>query len=561
MNEQIKNKISEVNESFKREALDYAPSYAPTQAEIIDLVDSYWVSKYRDNQYDETGFLKPFYNVVINSVEIAMKMIDLDTKDVRVRAEEGQSYYPAWLFGKELNLWMKEKGFGKLLNKLTLNYPKYGTIVVKKVGNEIKLVPIQNIICNPTVEKLTDDFFAEKHEETVDNFIRLAEKHNWDDSATEEAVGKSEDKIVFYETYGELPGEDKYNIVTEDGIVLYSDNRDFPYKELHWDKIDGRWLGRGQVERLFEAQIQLNKVMKYKSSALHWTSKRIWQTRDDTIKKNLMSDVRNGDLLFVNSEVNPVSTEERNLGAYREEEQRWDNLISKLGFAYPNLAGERSPAGTPLGSDILQTRMASNYFDVKQEELGMFIKEILMDWIIPEFVKEKKKEHKIMLGEFDEDELTKLRNLIFTNKANKEILNLIKKGKVPSAREMEMVKGVVKSKVEKQKELKIPKGYYDNLKYKIDVIITNEQVDVGAKMKTLQSVMTMIASNPTILQDPKTKKVFYKLLDLSGISPTDFEQETPSLEEQAQVQAQRGGGMPRIAPATTPIGGVETRTL
>jgi len=110
--------------------------------------------------------------------------------------------------------------------------------------------------------------------------------------------------------------------------------------------------------------------------------------------------------------------------------------------------------------------------------------------------------------------------------------------------------------------LVIPKGYYDDIKYKIDVVITNEQIDVATKLTTLQTILTIIGTNPTILQDPRTKKVFYQLLDLAGISPIQFEQEIPSLTEVSIVEggrvAERGGGIPKIPPITTPTATIET---
>lgn len=561
MENPICKKVEEHIEKFENGTLDSAPPYATTQKKIIELIDSYWVSKYRDNQYDELGFLKPFYNIVINPTEVAAKMVDLDTKDIRIVAEDGQSYYPAWLFGKELKIWMKDNKIGKLLNQIVLNAPKYGSIVLKKVGNEINLVPIQNIVCNPTAKRLTDDLIVEVHEETTERFMQMVEEYGWDKDQAGGATG--DDTIIFYEVYGQVDDyAENYFIVTKNGIMLYADKRDCPYKEFHWDKIDGRWFGVGQVERLFEAQIQINKIEKYKSNALHWTSKRIWQTRDDTIKKNLMTDIKNGDLLFVNSEINPVSTEERNLHAYRDEDARWDKLRQEITFAYDTIRGERPPSGTPLGSAILQTRMAGGFFDFKREELGLFLKGVILDWVIPQFAKEKKGEHIVTFGEFKEDELTKLKNLIITNRTNKEIINkLIAKGKVPSAQEYELLRSAVKEKINKEKELKIPKGYYDNLKYKIDVIVTNEQVDVASKMTTLQTILTIIGSNPTILQDPRTKKVFYQMLDLAGISPTDFEGEVPEIEQQAEQVAQRGGGMAKVSPMSAPASGVNTTTL
>ena len=101
--------------------------------------------------------------------------------------------------------------------------------------------------------------------------------------------------------------------------------------------------------------------------------------------------------------------------------------------------------------------------------------------------------------------------------------------------------------------MSIPQSYYEDLKYKIDIVITNEQIDMASRLTTLQTVLQILGSNPSILQDRRTKKVFYRLLDLAGISPLDLaiEEEEPKLEE-AVSRAVRGGSIARPMPAAAP---------
>jgi hypothetical protein len=200
--------------------------------------------------------------------------------------------------------------------------------------------------------------------------------------------------------------------------------------------------------------------------------------------------------------------------------------------------------------------MISQYYDLKKEELGMFIKDILTDWIIPEFGKQMKSKHSIMLGEFEGEELDKIRNLILVNKTNKSILNYITKNrKIPSTSEYELFQTIEGERIKKSKEIEIPKDFYKDLKYKIDIIITNEQIDVASRLTTLQTILQIIGGNPTIIQDPKTKKIFYKLIDLAGFSPVDMGLDEPeSMQNMMMNQmAQRGGSVARSAtPSTAP---------
>lgn len=554
-------KASRILTDYDEKSLEYAPTYATKQKDIIKLIDYYWVSKYQNGDKDALGFLKPFYNVIINPTEVASKMIDIDTKDIKVVAEDGASYYPAWFFSKELRAWMKEKGFGKLLNEIIYNLPKYGTVVLKKSGKNISLVPLQNLRNNTITRKLKDDVICEEHIETISAFKKHAE--DWGQEAIDNALdawGENVKEAKWYEAYGDFSDVDKNNgenfyIFTDQGIDLFKAKlSDCPYRELHWDKLEGRWIGRGQVERLFEAQIQQNKVTNMKSQSLQYTSKRIWQTRDDSVAKNILTDVQNGDIIRINSEITPIATEERNLAAYGEEEQRWDALAERLGFSYDIMSGQRSPAGTTLGQTVIQTQQAGGYFDLKREDIGLFLKDLIFDWIIPMFKKDKKIAHKIMVSEFSEDELVTLRGLLTQAKINKLILEYVSKAKLlPSEEELEALKQIVAIKTKGEKEIEIPESFYENLKYKIDIVITGEQIDLASKFSAVQVVLQILGSNPTILQDPNTKKYFMQLLEVIGINPANLES-VENTQEQINVPAQMGGSVaktPTPTPTTT----------
>lgn len=562
--------IEAIVEGYRTEALDCNPIYAPSNKDVLELIDSYFASKYRDNEYDSSGYKKPFYNIVINPTEVASKMIDLDTKDIRIVAEDGQSYYPAWFFGKELKIWMKDKKnkdgqtFGQLLNQMVYKYPKYGHLIAKKAKDTVYLVPLQNFYCdNPEADNfLSCDTVVEEHDYTAEQLRKQEGWKNVEDIITKYEV---EGNIKVYEISVLNQKGDNYFIqpagCNKEEDVLYKDRRDRKdlYKEIKWEDLPGRCMGRGQPEKLFEAQIAKNQNEYYLRSGYRWTSKKLWQTRDDNIAKNLITEVEDGDVLTANSEITPISMEERNLGAIREGDTKWDKLISTLSFAFEPISGQPSKSGTTLGATVLQTNMMRQYYDLKREELGMFIKDILFDWIIPEFKKQKNGKHNLMMSEFDESELTKIKELVLTNKTNRAVIGQVEKtGAIPTMQEMELLKSITSEKMKSQKDIKIPDNFYNNLKYKIDIIITNEQIDTASRMTTLQTVLQIIGGNPTILQDPRTRKVFYKLLDLAGISPTDFQEEEPDLASTVgQNTAQVGGSVSKAPtasaqPTTTP---------
>jgi len=575
----MKSIETEIDE-FNKKTLPTNPSFAPSLRAIIDLINLYWMSKFKGGDLDSNNFRKSFYNIVNSPTEIAAKTIDLDTKDVRVIAENGQSYYPAWLFGKELKIWMKDeknkdgKTFGQWLNEIVFNYPKYGHILVKKTKNTVSLVPLENVYVEPGAKNyMASEYLIEEHEYSPSE---LRKQTGWKNIENVIKNFTVDGKIKVYERYGVTDDPDVNFIVLphrgtkkklgENDILFKGEiDREKVYKELKWEDVPGRALGRGQVEKLFEAQIAKNENESYLRAGYRWTAKHIFQSRDDTMAKNLISEIDDGEVLTVNSEITPVAMEERNLAALNTGDSKWDTLISKLGFSFEPLSGERPPSGTPLGTSILQTKLSGQYYDLKREELGMFIKSILFEWILPGFAQQKKGVHGIMLGEFDEEELEKLNALISKNRINKEIWKfIVRNERIPTMEDVDVITAVTREQLKTAKEINIPEGYYDNMKYKIDIVITNEQIDMASKMTTLQTILQIIGSNPTILQEKRTRRVFYKLLDLAGISPTDFQGEgEPDVSQMiGDNVAQRGGSVPRApTPSPTPQTTSVPRTL
>ncbi len=537
----VKQELSD----FEEATLDANQDYVKNQQSVIELIDLYWSDKFRESQENELGVKKVFYNIIENPSLVASKMIDIDTKHIRTLAEDDQSYYPAWLFGKELHLWMKntknDEGltFGQFLNQCVYQLPKYGHILVKKVKDTPVLVPLQNIINKQDAKNFLDSpYLIEKHTYTPEQFKEIGIEKGWE--MVEEVYDKikERDTVDIYERFGKIDEYDEnYFIFPEDlgeDYILHKSkkNKKDLYKELKWDDVPGRALGRGQVEKLFEAQIQMNKVVNFKTEGLEWTSKHLWQTRDDGVERNLMQRTKNGDVLIINSEVTPVQMEERNLSAYREEEDRLDKLVDRRTFSYDAVRGERAPAGTPLGSSMLQAQMAGGFFDLKREDFGMFIKDIIVDWILPSFKNKVKGKHNILLGEFDENELTQLHNALIIHYTNQNILkSIIKNGKIPDEKEYQILKGITINKIKSQKTLEIPASYYEDAQYKIQIDVVGESIDTNNKVNSILYLVGQIGSNPNILNDPITRGMIAEVMNLSGLRPTRLDTTTQTQDD------------------------------
>ena len=135
-------------------------------------------------------------------------------------------------------------------------------------------------------------------------------------------------------------------------------------------------------------------------------------------------------------------------------------------------------------------------------------------------------------------------------------MNKLKAGsKYLTSQQWEIRRGI-QAGLLRDEQVSIPKGAYDDLKYKIKIVIVGEEIDVASKLTTLQTVLQIIGSNPTILQDKRIRRVFYKMLDMAGINPKELglDDVQAELSEVAEgVRAQRGGSIATPQVSNQPI--------
>jgi len=552
----IEKKIREEIEKWK-EPQEGFPWFATSQSSLIDAIEKYWRSEFIRSSKEKSGWRKLFYNIIQNPTLVFAKQMDIDTKNVKVKPERGRSYWPAWFFQRELDIWLKEKNIPKLLNDMIFSLAKYGHVVLKKVNNDLEMVPVSNIIIDPTVESMENNPRIEIHEMTPSELD--AKKKRWDGDAIDDILDKSPDKnerYVIYERFDPMVAGDNYHIVHlagEQGAnVLKTGRLDDPYREHKLGAIPGRWMGQGVPERLFPNQIAENMTKNMFHKGLVYTSKHLWQTQSDIPTRNLLTNVEDGRLITSFAPIEPIPMEERNLHAYRYAHDIWRQNTRERTFSFSPMQGQRAPAGTPLGSSILQSRMAGGFFDLKREELGIFLKEIIRRDIIPEFEDNKGSEHIVNLLNLAEDDadLEKLDQLLLKERVSKKMVaKQLSTGRFPTQKDRGFFEALERGKLQdpRYRDRRIPDGYYDNLEYKIDITITDEQIDAAGRAATLQVALQALSSNPAIMKDPRLKTVFMKLLENSGINPSelnlDIDSRAPEPAELETLSKMKGGSI------------------
>lgn len=516
------------------------------QPEELKLIDLYYNSQYKTGQYDPQGFRKFFYNIVKPTCDIATKFIDLDTRDIVLTPEHADDELRVFLMQRRLKQWLKDADFGKFLNDITFMWPIYGHLVVKKSKDGWKPVPLQNLRHNPAAEGMVTGSFAEVYTMGLEEL----EASGWDISELL-ARGEEEEYVIYdcftktakgwhREVKGDLWSrkknggmvrsvESELNNRSEEwmgSVVLFEEEiKNHKYREIPWEKVPGRAMGRGFVEYLKDNQIARNETenLERKSHAYHSTP--LLQTRDEEVAgKNSLVNYKPGDIVRASSEITPIANEARNLPQFTETRQNWDQNTERKTFTSDITTGASLPSRTPLGVANQQAAMASSFFERKREELGIFLKKLLLEDIIPDFKHDTRKEHTMVFSCADEEN-NYLDDAITEALIGEEIIKYTEKtGWHPSKEQKELLRLQVQDKLKGKKNrfLKIPDSFWSNAKYMVDVNITGESSDVSVKSQLIQMVLQIAGTNPMALQDPNSRNLIFKLLNLGGISPVEL---------------------------------------
>ena len=567
-------------EDFNNESITIVDGYNFSQKETLNKVYLYYNSKYKSGDIDNQGDKKYFDNISRNPCNVATKAIDFDTKDIMIQTAAGGDPLKTWFFERDLKFWMKDQNFGKTLNRIFYELPIYGSVVLKIIDNVPHFVDLRNFVIEQSADTIDgSDYTIEIHNYSIGEFRRLGNKMGWKNVKETIEAHRVENSpyIKVYERYGEVEDGGKYTYkrtlvadvgedVMKDGVevphdgFLLSENKikSHPYREFHWEKIAGRWLGVGRVEIIFDPQVRINEISNQQAKSSYWSTLRLWQTRDEGLGSNLLTDVDNGDVLIVEDPLTQVDMADRNLAYYSQEIQRWMENRDEITFSYDVNRGERMPAGTPLGSAQLAAGMVGGYFSQIQENVAMDIKSLLYDVIIPGFKKSSNGEHILRIAGKDLDKLNKL---IISQKSRNRLFEYIKThNRFPTESEYELIKRVVEETVKmgEEKMTLIPAKFYDNIKYKLDITITGESSDVRVKAANTLMAMQAIQSDPTILSDPSKKKLFFSFLEQGGLNPYDI----VSPEDTAPQEVGRGGGgISRPSMPSNSIPGQQQTTL
>jgi len=561
--------IASSNDSGSVRMLSQAQKgYSFSQKDTLNLIDLYYNSKFDSGEVDSEGQRKTFLNICKFRSDVAAKQVDLDVKDFKFIPEDPASVWGAYFITKQFKIWTKSVGFGQIINDLIQDYTKYGTCVAKKVKDGIERTNIRTLKVQQDAKDLqTATFVIEEHKEmSIDDMLPA-----WDTEQLDLEFGTTK-KI--YERYGKVPvaylkrfreeevqdedyakGVDVMAILTleapkrsnEDfgGTILFMEEvKDRPYEEAHWSKQDGRWLGIGEIENQFENQIMRNMIANMRRRGLLWSSKKIFQSKDTEVARNLVKEVRDGDVMSIGpgGEISQVNMTTQSLVEFSNAEAEWEKNSDQKSFTFEVATGEALPSGTPFRLGVVLSNAVNSHFGLKRENLGLFFKRVIENQTYPTFKKKNNREHTLTLFA-DEEGVGLLKQALIKLELNGQAKAQILKGIIPN---MDELKAKIAGDIESRKQLfvKMAEGFYKDLKVGIELVITGESVDIAGKLETLTTLYNALSQK----QDPRADAVLEKILSLTGENFEALAGAAPA-QQPAQVQAAQAFNNPQAVGA------------
>ena len=532
----------------------------------------YLNSQFEDNNEDRT--LRPNKNIVLPILNVQHRTEGFDVKDIVLYVDNPDEYYKSLLIKKFHHKWALQQGIDTFIDEMVESYCDYGGVLVKKTTKaKPEVINLRNLAFCDQSDILSHPFGI-KHEYSASQLRKANSK--WDKDEIERLIALAKEagdtKIDVYEVHGLMPKEwlndNEPNEIDEDevdvpqiqvvafymdsekhrqGITLF-DNKEpvLPFKFLSRDNVEGRALGRGGVEELFESQVWTNWDEIKITEMLDAASKTIHFSDDPTIKtRNNLNNVDNGEIIDVQEgkTIQQIDTYPRNLQVFNDSVERWQSQAQIIGSASEGQLGESPSAGTPFKLFEAQQIEAQGMHKYRQGKLAVFMDEIYRDWILPYLGKEIVKEQSFM-EELSSDEMEMVVDKVMLKKTNE-----FKKRMILGMQEIdeELIadfEAVVREDVIKQgnnRFFKILKDEMKDISLSVMTNIAGKQKNLALLTDKLVNVLRQYIATPQIRQDPEMTKLLNTILESSGLSPIMFGP-APAAALQQPQQPQQGGG-------------------
>lgn len=487
------------------------------------------------------------------TVETMLKNIDIDTKDIDVKARNTNAYLKAEVFRHILKKKLDDINFGQTLNRWLRRVAIDGTAYLKAYEEDGKLgvavVDRLNMIADPSVECLDDSagiterFILSKPEfdelnldgkEYVDGvtsidrtgieafspsvqsteipYVELFERYGYFHEYV--ITGKEDDKKTFFYGKATVTGLNGTPVVHS---VVKLDEEENPYGEGKLKEVPNRLDGRGIPEMLFNIQAYLNEVVNTRMNKARIVQLGLFKMKGNVTPQQFAKLFTTGGIkLDQSSEIEAMNTGSIDPSTYKDEEQAY-----QWGTRVTGTTNEDDQAASrPATNALLEQQGASKGYNLRIEDLmlslGKFIEKKMLPIIKKEMLADK---GSLVRVTGDPKIFEKLDESLIRNQVYKNIESMS-----PTEKQMMRDSGVdmemfVQQGMEQMKALgedryiPIIEDLFD-IEYDIKVVTSDESINRSVMASMLQNTLGILASSGLPVRD--TLKELYDTMGLDG---------------------------------------------
>lgn len=528
----------------------------------IDNARKNYYGKFNQTTDSDTGLKKLFVPLTEWTVESIVKNIDLDLKDIHVKAPEGKDKAVATIVKLVTLHFLKRINFSETLNDLIRRLTIDGTAIVKifpqfnkEFGRnmpQLRIVDPLNIVIDPTAYSLHDVPFIEKSRLSIDEIERHTDWKNKDHIVYQQG---SVPTTTVVERWGKIPlsfvtqNEEDHNKWVEGVIIGSINSKDNPklrvantsigdsdqeqgaiiihkiarnkmkfkpYEETWLKRTPSRWFGRGIPEQLRHLQEWMNTVVNIRrDEALNKLAGKYKIRKGGGIGIQHLQGLKAGGAIVVEEmdDIQELSERDVKPSAYQEPQEIL-SMADRVTGSFDISRGEGLPASLPATTAVLQDRGARSTFSLIQENIGLFLERVLRRHIIPMVLQQLKEGEVVRItGELEDLEILDQAAInAFVNEMGAD-KGIFEKRRLRKQAEEKL------ASFGKDRFAKIQKFIFDTF-YDVEVYVTDEKFDPAVMVRQLNDLLFQYSNIPGANLD--VDGIMREVLDTMGISGTRF---------------------------------------
>lgn len=532
-----------------------------------------------EKEYDKvTKRKKLFIPLTEKLVEGIVKNIDIDTKDIKVKAKNSGAYEVAAIFRYVLKYYLDKVQFGKILNTIIRMAAIDGTAFVKtwkeKGELKIRVVDRLNIIADPSANDLTETPLIER------NFLSIPEFRNenpeWAnidvqtgshqidrtgfDKESQHYTNKSEIPMVdVYERYGFFEkfiltnkesdrGDFVYGLIVASGlkdgggvIHLIKEVKKNPFVIVKYKDIWNRLDGRGVAEMAFHLQAYINEIVNTRMNTARIAQMGLFKIRGGVTPQQFSKLFSTSAIKLkgARDDIERLDTGTVDPSSYRDEATA-DTWARDVTGAFDQ---NQVTASTPATNALIQERGTQQGFNLVQENIGFALEELIEDHVIP-IIRQLIKKGDIIRMTGNAADFEKIQDKFIDQEVYTKAKDYIAAGGLLTDEEMEAEKESLRATMNRQGEdrfLEITDKAFDT-DFDIDIQIGEDKLNPALIAQSVTQALGIAAQFPgsRINTDEALKEIFDSLgLDGNRLVQAEEELgEATARTEQAVAQGQ-----------------------